>query len=85
VFSDRVQQKIRSVDKGVGYGIRLLVECGAEPPQSLDTATLSRWLRKWKAQLCRLVRHRGNHKYAWALSRRMRLPAGLAYPKQVDE
>lgn len=32
----------------------------------------------------RQVRHRGNHKYAWALSRRVRLPPGLLYPKQVD-
>jgi hypothetical protein len=84
VFSDRAQQKVRSADQGVDYAVRQLVECGAEPPSSHEPGLLAHWLREWRARLCRTVRHRGNHKYAWALGRRVRLPRGLSYPKQVD-
>jgi hypothetical protein len=84
VLSDRAQQKVRSADRGVGYAVRQLVACGAEPPPSHDPACLAAWLRGWKARLCRSVRHRGNHKYAWAVGRRVRLPPGLPYPKQLD-
>jgi hypothetical protein len=64
--------------------VRRLVACGAEPPSSYDAAYLRLWLAAWKARLCRPLRHRGNHKYAWPLSRRVRLPPGLAYPRQID-
>jgi hypothetical protein len=84
VFSDRAQQKVRAADRGVRYAVRQLVESGAEPPRSWEPAALSDWLRAWKGRLCRTVRHRGTHKYAWALSRRVRLPRGLPYPKQID-
>jgi hypothetical protein len=84
VLSDRAQQKVRSADKGMRYAIALLIDQGAEQPSSDDPAALAVWLRLWKARLCRRQRHRGNHKYAWALSRHVRLPPGLPYPKQVD-
>jgi hypothetical protein len=84
VLSERAQQKIRSADRGVAYAVRQLVGCGADPPVCYDPAYLSAWLRLSKARLCRSVRHRGNHKYAWRLSRRVRLPASLPYPKQID-
>jgi hypothetical protein len=84
VFSDRAQQKVRSADRGLGYAVGLLVGQGAEPPASDDPDLLTAWLRSWKARLCRRVRHRGNHKYAWVLSRHVRLPSGLPYPKQLD-
>ena len=84
VLSDRAQQKVRSADRGVRYAVALLVGQGAEPPRSNDPAYLAAWLRQWKARLCRRIRHRGNHKYAWPLSRRVRLLASLPYPKQID-
>jgi hypothetical protein len=84
VLSDRAQQKVRAAERGVAYAVRRLVGCGAAPPRSHDPAELTGWLRLWKGRLCRRLRHRGNHKYAWALSRRVRLPPGLPYPKQVD-
>jgi hypothetical protein len=62
----------------------LLVAFGAEPPASFELGRLRCWLRIWKVRLCRLVRHAGNLKYAWSLSKRVRLPCGLPYPKQVD-
>jgi hypothetical protein len=84
VLSDRAQQKVRSAERGVAYAVRRLVVCGAVPPVSYEPALLRPWLQEWRTRLCRLVRHRGNHKYAWALSRRVQLPRGLPYPKQVD-
>jgi hypothetical protein len=84
VFSDRAQQKVRAADRGVRYAVRQLVESGAELPWSWKADELTTWLRAWKGRLCRTVRHRGNHKYAWPLSRRVRLPRGLPYPKQTD-
>ncbi len=84
VLSERAQQKIRSADRGVAYAVRQLVAAGADAPASYDPAYLSEWLREWKAGLCRAVRHQGNHKYAWALNRRVRLPTNLPYPKQID-
>ena len=84
VLSDRAQQKVRSADRGVRYAVALLVGQGAEPPPSDDPTELAAWLRLWKDRLCRRVRHRGNHKYAWPLSRCVRLLASLPYPKQID-
>jgi hypothetical protein len=84
VLSDRAQQKVRSADRGVAYAVRRLVECGAAAPTCYEPAYLRAWLHDWKARLCRTLRHRGNHKYAWALSRRVSLPPSLPFPKQVD-
>jgi hypothetical protein len=82
VLSDRAQQKIRVGERGMRHCIVRLVAFGAAPP--LSVGCLRRWLRLWKARLCRPVRHAGNHKYAWSLNRRVTLPPGLPYPKQVD-
>jgi len=84
VLSDRAQQKVRSADQGVRYAVARLVACGAEPPSSFEPSYLATWLRQWKARLCRFLRHRGNHKYVWRVARRVRLPLGLPYPKQLD-
>lgn len=84
VLSDRAQQKVRTADRGVRYSVQQLVQCGAASPESYDPEVLGPWLRQWKRRLCRRFRHRGNHKYAWPLSRKVRLPAGLPYPKQID-
>ena len=84
VFSERAQQKVRSGDRGMAYAIGLLIACGAPPPVSRDPDALSAWLRRWKAQLCHTLRHRGNHRYAWPLSPRVQLPKSLPYPRQID-
>ena len=84
VFSERAQQKVRSADQGVRYAVNQLVACGADPPDCYEEDHLRGWLRHWKTWLCRPWRHHGNHKYAWPLSRHVRLPPGLPYPKQVD-
>ena len=84
VLSDRAQQKVRAMDRGVRYAVRQLTDWGAEAPRSWEPGALTAWLQEWKARLCRTVRHRGNHKYAWRLCRRVRPPPGLPYPKQID-
>jgi hypothetical protein len=84
VLSDRAQQKVRAGERGTRYVVACLVEWGAEPPESDKPSDLATWLRAWRLRLCRTVRHTGNHRYAWALSRCVRLPQGLPYPKQLD-
>jgi hypothetical protein len=43
--------------------------------------------KKLVPQITRPLRHRGNHRYAWALDHRLRqeLPASPPYPKAIDE
>jgi hypothetical protein len=87
VLSPRAMQKVRAGEKGVGYAVALLCRFGAASPASWEPDELTAWLRHWthpSQGLCRDVRHRGNHKYAWSLSRWVCLPPGLAYPKQPD-
>jgi len=81
VFSEAVQSKIRSRQRGWRYGVEKLVALGAIPPE--DGADLRSWLTVWRNILCRTVRHGGNHTYLWGLGRRQRrrVPVGLAYPK----
>jgi hypothetical protein len=69
VLSERAQQKVRSADRGARYAVGQLVAWGAEPPACYEPGVLAAWLRAWKGRLCRAVRHRGNHKYAWPVRR----------------
>ena len=87
ILSPRAMQKVRASEKGVGYVVRRLCSFGATTPESWEPEDLTAWLNHWTdpAQgLCRHVHHRGNHKYAWSLSRWVELPCGLPYPKQLD-
>jgi hypothetical protein len=81
VFSQRVQSKIRARDRGWRYGVDLLVERGAEPPSAAEDLRV--WLTRWRAALCRRVRHPGNHRYLIPVTARARrwAPASLPYPK----
>lgn len=81
VLSDRAIQKIRRQERGWRYASGILQDFGALPLRGDPVAWLSHWLPK----LTTRVRHPGNHKYAWPLSRLARkvLPASLAYPKQL--
>lgn len=95
VFSERAMSKIRARDRGYRYAIDQLVRHGADRPIDLGQ-DLGAWLRAELPKVARRVRHRGNHRYLWALDRKLRKAvAALAvvdecgdpvkYPKQLDQ
>lgn len=79
VFSDRSASKIRKGERGWRYAVDQLVAHGAPEPRG----DLHAWLREVVPTVTRPLRHHGNHRYLFALSRAARrtLPASLAYPK----
>lgn len=84
VFSARTAQKIRARERGWVYAVEQLVAHGAPAP--CDGEDLGAWLRAALAQVTRTMRHPGNHRYAWALERRLRrtfpTPNPTRYPKK---
>ncbi|MGN6103985.1 MAG: hypothetical protein ACTHU0_02675 [Kofleriaceae bacterium] len=98
VFSERSISKIRGAERGWEREIRVLVDAGATAPCGLEPGGAKgdpRWVARrdwlWRAigEVCRRVAHGGNHRYLWALERRLRrqvarLATGEPYPKQVD-
>lgn len=82
VFNDRTAQKIRTQERGWESAVETLRSYGAGPIEG-DSRS---WLKQWLPQITRPLKHRGNHRYAWALDRRLRreLPASLPYPKTID-
>ena len=77
-LSDRALQKIRSGEQGWRYSASILERFGADAcPEDERT----QWLRTWLPQLTRSLRHPGNHKYAWIISRERVMLDRLAYPK----
>jgi len=86
-FSDRAASKVRSGDKGCRYSAAQLERWGAPAlTEGASTAERIAWLATWRSRLTRGVRHPGNHKYVWGLTRAVtkRLDESLPYPKQVD-
>ncbi|HYE88478.1 MAG TPA: hypothetical protein VEA16_19085 [Vicinamibacterales bacterium] len=79
-LSDRALQKIRDGSRGWRYAAAQLEAFGADAAPADDRGA---WLATWLPRLTRAVAHPGNHKYAWALDRRLALPVSLAYPKAV--
>jgi hypothetical protein len=79
VFHDRNLHKIRQQQQGWKYASELLQRFGATPLNGNPGA----WLDKWLPIVTRSVHHPGNHKYAWALDKRLRkqMPKSLPYPK----
>ena len=77
-LSDRALQKIRSGEQGWRYSAAILERFGAE---ACPEDNRSEWLRAWLPQLTRTLRHPGNHKYAWIISRERVMLERLAYPK----
>lgn len=79
LFSERSIQKIRQNERGSNYAAQILQSFGA-PPLEEDPVG---WLTQWLPRLTRAVRHPGNHKYCWALTKtaRKQIPASLPYPK----
>lgn len=81
VMSARAISKIRAGERGWRYAAAALERQGAEP---LAAAEQGRpWLATWLPRLTRPVRHPGNHRYVWALDRRLRRALGTSapYPK----
>ena len=94
VFSERAMSKIRARDRGYRYAVDQLVAHGAERPLDLGQ-DLAAWLADQLPGVAHRVKHRGNHRYLWALDRRLRREVAklaivdeagdpVAYPKRVD-
>lgn len=83
VLNHRTEQKIRRQEVGWRYGVEELQSYGAGPLNEEPRA----WLERWLPEITRPLRHLGNHKYLWALNRRMRrhLPDSISYPKKIDQ
>jgi hypothetical protein len=79
VFSARAWSKLRRRERGWQYAAALLEAHGASKPAG-DWTT---WVRTSVDHVTRPFRHRGTHRYLWALEPRLRrhMPAALAYPK----
>lgn len=79
VFSNRAASKIRKSERGWRYAVEQLVAHGAPEPRG----DLHAWLREVVPTVTRAMRHHGNHRYLFGLSRAAKrtLPASLAYPK----
>lgn len=97
VFSERAMSKIRSLDRGWRYAVQQLVDAGATAPlrelTAIDEgrpADLGPWLiSQLNHRIGRRVKHRGNHRYLWALDRKIRrsieaMASGQPYPKERD-
>lgn len=82
VLSARAISKLRLQDKGWRYVVELLLEHGASAPHG----DWRQWVTQAVEQVSRTFRHRGNHRYVWALDKRLRhhLPEGQAYPKLLE-
>ena len=80
VLHNRAIQKLRKRDRGWQH-VRELLESHGAP--AWEGEELRLWAARAVKAVTRPLRHPGNHKYAWPLSRRYRisLPA-LPYPKQ---
>ncbi len=74
ILSPRALQKIRAGEQGWRYAVEQLVRHGAWIPTCLNRGTpdldeLRPWLERWKNAVTRPLRHPGNHRYAWGLTR----------------
>lgn len=82
VFSERAWSKLRNGERGWTYASDILVKHGADAPTGAKTVgDLREWVDFWLPQLTRPLKHRGNHKYAWALDPKVILPPSLPYPR----
>jgi hypothetical protein len=79
IFSDRAWSKLRARERGWRRAVDLLLEHGAPPVEG----EWREWLTRAVGATTRPVRHRGNHRYVWALDRRVarHLPTSQPYPK----
>jgi hypothetical protein len=84
VLNARAMQKIRAQEPGHEYVERQLHAAGAPPRKEGEDGTA--WLRRVLPGSTTTVRHRGNHRYAFALGKRKATITGerMGYPKQRD-
>jgi hypothetical protein len=85
VLGERTIQKIRAREVGYLYAAGILARWGATP---LEVGEDSRaWLATWLPRVTRPLKHRGCHRYVWAVDRRLRrrLPGGQPFPKLIDK
>ncbi len=82
VLSDRTIQKVRAGERGWLAAVELLERYGA-PALAPDASKEDRgaWLGGTLKRFTRKLRHPGNHKYAWALNKRVDLAPSRPYPK----
>lgn len=78
-YSNRTSGKLAQGDIGRRYAAAQLERWGADPLRDGEDALA--WLRRWRGQLTRPMRHRGNHRYLWCLDSRRRR-AVLSAPRQ---
>ena len=83
-LNNRACGKIARREQGCDYAVAQLVRWGAEALRDDEDALT--WLRTWRGQLTRPMRHGGNHRYLWCLDKRQRRAVldhkpTLAYPK----
>ncbi len=82
VFSERAISKIRAMERGWRHCAAQLESAGAAPIGEVDAAGARAWLAAWLPRVTRRFPHPGNHRYAWAIDRRMAWrPERLPYPK----
>lgn len=81
VLSARALSKLRLKEKGWRYVVELLLAHGAPAP----SGDWREWVTLAVEGVSRTYRHRGNHRYIWAIDRRLRrhLPQPQPYPKLV--
>lgn len=92
VFSERAIAKIRARHRGWRYAAAQLEAARAAPLRDDEDARA--WLARELPRVCRRIKHRGNHRYVWGLSRAVRRTLDghlsergiqpMPYPKQVD-
>lgn len=80
VLNDRTKQKLRKAERGWEAAAADLETFGA-PPAPRDEVSRRAWLTEQIRHLTHTLRHPGNHKYAWALHRSVKLPKSQPYPK----
>lgn len=81
VFSNRAASKIRKRERGWVYAVDQLVAAGARQPGPSEC--LRSWLAEATSTVTRPLRHHGNFRYLFGLTRavRRRLPDSQPYPK----
>lgn len=82
-LSNRTEGKARRGEVGRRYAVDQLVARGAAPP--VPGEDMHAWVKRWRRELTRNLRHPGKYRYMWCLDRRRRREvlrfAPLPYPK----
>lgn len=92
IFSPRSMTKIRRWERGAQKCVDELVAIGATAPTAADLSTRDArraWMWREIFATCRRMPHAGNHRYVWAIDKRLRrdvarMASGEPYPKVRD-